>query len=135
MSSGRERWEALYDALLDVLSSLGTNHPDGEGDFWIVDDDWGGNLHKVCITEPDFWSNSVKDVIQKLLATSFSDWGVMVVFSDGSDPIHAAVAAAVAAGETNEALLRALEDYLAREQRDSRLGFIVYADRIEMEQR
>ena len=84
MSSRRERWEALYDALLDVLSSLGTNHPDGEGDFWIVDDDWDGNLHKVCITKPDFWSNSVKDVIQKLLATSFSDWGVVVVFSDGS---------------------------------------------------
>ncbi len=80
----RENWEALYNALRDVLSSLGTEDAIGEGDFWIVDDDWGGNLQKVCVTNRTFWSNHVKDMIQKLLTSSFKEWGVVVVFDDGS---------------------------------------------------
>jgi len=82
--SREERWNSLYERLLDALSSFGKNDAFGEGDYWVVDDDWGGQHQKLCITSPRFWSDSVRDQIRQTLADSFADWGVYVVFEDQS---------------------------------------------------
>ena len=84
MSSRDERWEALYDELGAALALFGNNGPSGDGDFWLIDDDWGRQHHKICVTNPKFWSHHVQDIIRAILARSFSDWGVFVVFEDGS---------------------------------------------------
>jgi hypothetical protein len=70
-----------YDKLLEVLSPWGANNAFGEGDFWIVDDDYGGYFHKI-VANSKFWSELVTGKIQKVLANSFSDWGVIVVLED-----------------------------------------------------
>jgi hypothetical protein len=85
MSCREERWERLYNELLDALAPLGKNDAVGDGDFWLVDDDWGGHHHKICVAKPEFWSCVVEDEIRKVLAGSFQDWGVFVVFECGVD--------------------------------------------------
>src|SRR5215467_5919029 len=82
--SREERWQCLYERLHEALSSLGKNDAFGRGDYWLVDDDWGGQHQKLCITNPRFWSASVRTKIGQVLADSFADWGVYVVFEDGS---------------------------------------------------
>ena len=84
MPSREERWEALYNEILRALTLLGKNDAFGEGDFWVVGDDWGGHHHKVCVTKQFWWSPDVEDAIRNVLAGNFQDWGVYVVFDDGS---------------------------------------------------
>jgi hypothetical protein len=67
MSSRDQRWTALYQELLELLERFGKDHPSGEGDFWLVDDDWGGQHHKICIANQKFWSDDVKYSIQNIL--------------------------------------------------------------------
>src|SRR5213076_302740 len=85
MTTREEQWLALYNELLSALSRFRENSPsDPRGDYWLVDDDWGGYHHKVCVLDPEFWSSAVEQQIREVLTTSFSDWGVYVVFEDGS---------------------------------------------------
>jgi hypothetical protein len=51
----------------------------------LIDDDWGGHHHKVCVAKQFWWSADVEDAIRKVLARNFRDWGVNVVFEDGSN--------------------------------------------------
>jgi hypothetical protein len=83
MSSREQDWEALYGRLLEVLTEFGKNGPLGaEGDYWLIDDDWGGLHHKIEVVSADFWSDAVHQRIRQTLANSFPDWGVFVVFSE-----------------------------------------------------
>src|SRR5262249_28041961 len=75
----RADWQALYGRLRECLAALGKHDASGNGDYWIVDDDWGGHHHKVCITNPTFWSPSAESAIRETLAPS-PNWGVYVVF-------------------------------------------------------
>ncbi len=34
-------WDALYRAVVDVLRQYGKEEPTGDGDFWVVDDNYG----------------------------------------------------------------------------------------------
>jgi hypothetical protein len=85
MTSREQRWEALYSRLLHALSEIGENVPSGGGDYWLVDDDWGDRHQKICVTALHFWSDSVRQKVQEVLNEGFSDWGVYVVFEDGSN--------------------------------------------------
>lgn len=76
----RRRWEQLYDRLLAALTALGRNDAHGEGDYWLVDDDWNDTHHKVCVARSDFWNDDVRGAIQEVLRDGFGDWGVYVVF-------------------------------------------------------
>jgi len=85
MTTREEQWLVLYNELLNALSRFGENSPsDPQGDYWLVDDDWGGHHHKVCVAHPGFWSSEVEQQVRAILANSFRDWGVYVVFEDGS---------------------------------------------------
>jgi hypothetical protein len=79
-----ERWEALYDRLFDDLAEVGKNDACGDGDYWIVDDDWGGLEQKICVTQPGFWTDAIQARVRRILDEDFRDWGVFVVFEDGS---------------------------------------------------
>ena len=76
MATREQEWEALYDKLRMALAEDGKNDPYGEGDYWIVDDDWGGYHQKVCITNPKFWSLSAEKKISGILYLNHFQIGV-----------------------------------------------------------
>jgi len=59
------------------------------GDFWLVDDDWGGHLQKVCVFRIGFVTRRLVSDVQALLDSEFSDWGVMIQLeiNDSSESI------------------------------------------------
>jgi hypothetical protein len=71
-----EDWKRLCPLLRGLLLQAGNESPYGEGDFWIVDDDWGGHLHKVCVYRIGFITRMLVDEVP-VLARDFPDWGVM----------------------------------------------------------
>lgn len=79
MATKREaEWASLYTALRSVLVRHGRECPFGEnGDFWLVDDDWGGKLQKVYVFKMRFLAPSLVADIQSLLLNSFREWGVL----------------------------------------------------------
>ena len=73
-----EDWKRLYPLLRGLLLQAGSESPyDDEGDLRLVDDDWGGHLHKVCVFRIDFITRKLVDDVQTLLSRDFPDWGVM----------------------------------------------------------
>ena len=83
--SREELWEQLYERLLEALCTSGKNDPSADdADYWLIDDDWGGHHHKICVANSRFWSDAVEIKIRRVLAESFTDWGVFVVFEDKS---------------------------------------------------
>src|SRR5262245_48185077 len=81
MASREDEWAALYDALVETLGEFGKNDAFGEGDYWLVDDDWGGLLHKIVVSGPDFWSDQLQQRVRETLK-GFPQWGLLVVFDD-----------------------------------------------------
>jgi hypothetical protein len=72
----RKRWEILYEKLSQSLGALGQENAFGDGDFWIVDDDYGDTAHKLCVTRLSFLRPQVIKAIQSSLR-SYSDWCVL----------------------------------------------------------
>jgi hypothetical protein len=72
-----EDWKQLYPLLRSVLLQAGSESSFGDGDFWLVDDDWGGHLQKVCVFRIGFLTRRLVSDVQALLDNQFPDWGVM----------------------------------------------------------
>ena len=49
-----EEWQRLYKAVRAVCSEHGREDPFGKGDFWVVDDCWGGVSKKLIVTNTSF---------------------------------------------------------------------------------
>jgi hypothetical protein len=49
-----DEWKILYDAVRSVCTKYGTEDPYGKGDYWVVDDDWGGVSQKLVVSTPAF---------------------------------------------------------------------------------
>lgn len=81
----RREWEALHADLLVALEPLGRNDPFGKGDFWLVDDDWGGCQHKICVTSLPFLTQEVAEVIRHTLEKYSLPWEVVIAL-DFPDP-------------------------------------------------
>jgi CO dehydrogenase/acetyl-CoA synthase delta subunit len=72
-----QEWISLYGALRDILSQFGTEDPYGDGDYWIVDDNWGDRSHKVEVSKIAFLTPmliaSVKGALQH-----YPSWRVLL---------------------------------------------------------
>jgi hypothetical protein len=79
--SGRDsEWGALYSALSETLDVFGNGRVlDHNADFFIVDDDWGGYHHKLCVISPEFWSDADCGSISRSSALTFRA-GALSVF-------------------------------------------------------
>jgi hypothetical protein len=77
MNNQEREWLELYKALRTMLIRSGIESPFGEVDFWLVDDNWGGNLQKVCVFNMAYLNQKLAAEVQNILKQSFSDWGVM----------------------------------------------------------
>jgi hypothetical protein len=81
----RQEWEALYFELKELLSGQGKEDPYGNGDFWIVDDNYGSPQHKVCVFEVSFITQPLALEVQRLLRKHSLAWEVLFAF-DKPDP-------------------------------------------------
>lgn len=84
----RQEWEALYAEIRATLAALGREDAFGEGDFWVVDDDWGGFRHKVCVTRLAFLTPSLAQAVQGVLRRMHLPWEVILAldFPDAARP-------------------------------------------------
>lgn len=72
-----EEWISLYSALCAALSHLGAEDAYGDGDYWIVDDDYGHQSHKVCISRLDFITPELIAAVQ-LTLKDLPHWEVLL---------------------------------------------------------
>ena len=79
MDNEREDWKSCYSALRQSLTLRGVESPFGEGDFWLVDDDYGGFDQKICVFRLEFLRHELVVDIQRVLKASNSQWRVVLV--------------------------------------------------------
>ncbi len=79
-------WRRLYSELEKICSAEGISSPVGEGDYWIVDDDWGGYDHKVCVFKLAFLSRKLALDVRRLLANRHPKWSVLFQLELPEDP-------------------------------------------------
>ena len=71
----------MYQSLEQTLSKLGRNDPFGEGDYFLIDDDYGTYQHKVeCSKESFLRSRALLDT-QELLSQYEGPWEVIFVLA------------------------------------------------------
>jgi hypothetical protein len=72
-----KEWAALYAELGALLEKHGTQNPYGDGDFWIVDDNYGSPQHKVCVTRISFLTRPLATEVQRVLRNYSLAWEVL----------------------------------------------------------
>jgi hypothetical protein len=63
----RDEWTILYNAVRDVCKKFGHEDPYGHGDYWVVDDNWGGVSQKIVVATPNFLKKNWYLIYLKLL--------------------------------------------------------------------
>jgi hypothetical protein len=78
--SRAQEWKVLYSELRAVLEKHGREDPFGNGDFWVVDDDYGSPQHKVCVTRVSFLTRPLALEVQRLIRKYSRSWEVLFAF-------------------------------------------------------
>jgi hypothetical protein len=68
----------LYAKLSGLLESAGESDPFGDGDYWLVDDNWGSRQHKLCVFRIESITSTLIEEIQKILKPFGVEWEVLV---------------------------------------------------------
>ena len=77
----RQEWKRLYENLKQILSTHGRNDPFGDGDYFLIDDDYGTYQHKIeCSKESFFRSAALLDT-KELLCHYEGPWQVIFVLA------------------------------------------------------
>jgi len=69
-------WSLLYDDLKALMASHGTEDPFGNGDYWILDENWGPRQHKICVFNLEVLRPYIASEVRVLLR-KFPGWAVM----------------------------------------------------------
>lgn len=72
-----QQWSSLHEVLRQTLAPFGIESAFGEGDYWLLDDDYGDTTQKVCVWRPSFLSSELIELIQQVLS-QYSQWRVMI---------------------------------------------------------
>lgn len=67
----------LHDRIKETLDRVGRIDPFGEGDYWLVDDDWGQFRHQLEFQNLELFRLDVIRSLQALLI-DFPDWSISV---------------------------------------------------------
>src|SRR4051812_37556412 len=70
-------WQILHDRITATLDRFGRKDAFREGDYWLVDDNWGWERHQVEIQILALLAPLVIKSLQTLLA-DYSDWDISV---------------------------------------------------------
>jgi len=71
-------WRLLYAKLSALLESAGEPDPYGNGDYWLVDDNWGSRQHKLCVFRIEALTTTLIEEIQKRLKPFGREWELLV---------------------------------------------------------
>ena len=71
-------WDALYADLRALLATYGHEDAVGNGDFWLVDDNYGTPQHKVCVTRISFITRPLCLEIQRAIRKYSLPWEVLL---------------------------------------------------------
>lgn len=72
-----KNWSLIYDELAPLMEKFGVENAFGDGDYWILDDNWGPKQHKICIWNLHTLRPEVIYAVQALIR-KFPDWEVVV---------------------------------------------------------
>lgn len=67
-ASEQNEWDILYQALREVCAKYGVENPYGDGDYWIVDDNWGSATQKLIVFSPKFLKPALVAEISQCIA-------------------------------------------------------------------
>jgi hypothetical protein len=70
-------WRALYEALSTLLESRGRSSAFGDGDYWLLDDNYGNGEHLLYIFQEPFLTPDLIYEIRDALR-GFGAWKVVV---------------------------------------------------------
>ncbi len=70
-------WGKLYDRIQRVMNRYGNSNYIGEGDYWLLDDNWGMTQHKLCVNNLKMLEPVIIKRLQACLA-DYSDWEIVV---------------------------------------------------------
>lgn len=70
-------WEEMYDRVSSVLRRFGKESPVGEGDYWVLDENWGPRQQKVCVFDLKILQPEVVYALQRSLV-NHPDWGIVM---------------------------------------------------------
>jgi hypothetical protein len=90
VSNRDNEWQLLYVNLVRALKRLGIEDPYGEGDYWLVDDDYGDTTQKLCVHRRSFIQPELITLLQRELR-EFPHWRVMMQIEfplDNPTPRH-----------------------------------------------
>src|SRR5688500_6196059 len=76
-SSEHQVWLALYDRLCKILSAHGESSAFGEGEYWLLDDDWGNREHLLYVFREEFLTIEIVYELKEILK-DFEGWKVVV---------------------------------------------------------
>jgi hypothetical protein len=72
-----ENWEVSYERIRSALTRFGREDAFGHGDFWVVDESYGYNQHKVYFCDLRLLDPEVIKTLQGLLH-DFPGWEIFV---------------------------------------------------------
>jgi|LakMenEpi03Aug12_release.lakeMendotaPanAssembly.Ray.scaffolds.fasta_scaffold3031810_1 hypothetical protein len=75
----REQWKQLYASLAITLAKYGRHDAFGDGDFFLVDDDYGSYQHKVEYTSDTLLTSGAREAARDLLLDYSELWEVIFV--------------------------------------------------------
>jgi len=88
VSSRSDDWVRIYGVLQESLLGFGRNDPLGEGDFWLVDDDWGHSQHKIELARREVATPAFIAKLQQILVGYSNGWEVILAIPrDGLEPV------------------------------------------------
>jgi hypothetical protein len=70
-------WLSIYNGARRILSPLGREDGCGDGDFWVLDDNWGNREHLIYISNLSLIQPSVILALQALLKDA-PGWSIYV---------------------------------------------------------
>jgi hypothetical protein len=76
LNQGAE-WRALHDRITEVLDRFGKKDAFGDGDYWLLDDDWGRFTQEVEVQNLALLQAHIVRLLHALLA-DYPDWQVII---------------------------------------------------------
>jgi hypothetical protein len=73
----QQEWRDLYIDLRAMLASHGIEDPFGDADYWLVDDNYGSQQHKVCVTRVSFITRPLCREAQRLIRRYSLSWEIL----------------------------------------------------------
>jgi hypothetical protein len=73
----KAEWTALYADLRALLQAHGQEDASGEGDYWLVDDNYGTPQHKICVTNISILTRPLCRQCQRLLRQYSLPWELL----------------------------------------------------------